>query len=73
MPTMRIVFVLLVSTTVSACESQPQEVSNVRAAASTMEESGRFAIGGAGPTARPGARPLIRSRPGVLGGCGSPR
>ena len=41
---MRIVFVLLVSTALSACESQSQDVANVRAAADAMEESGPFAV-----------------------------
>jgi hypothetical protein len=41
---MRIVFVLLVSTALSACESQSQDVADVRAAADAMEESGPFAV-----------------------------
>jgi hypothetical protein len=41
---MRIVFVLLVSTALSACESQSQDVANVRGAADVMEESGPFAV-----------------------------
>ena len=43
-PTMRIVFILLVSTALSACESQSQDVASVRAAADAMEESGPFAV-----------------------------
>jgi hypothetical protein len=39
LPTVRIVFVLLVSTALSACESQSQDVANVRGAADVMEES----------------------------------
>jgi hypothetical protein len=41
---MRIVFVLLVSTAFSACESQSHDVANVRASADAMEESGPFAV-----------------------------
>jgi hypothetical protein len=41
---MRIVGVLLVVTALSACESQSQDVANVRAAADAMEESGPFAV-----------------------------
>jgi hypothetical protein len=43
-PAMRIVFVLLVSTALSACESQSQDVTNMRAAGDAMEESGPFAV-----------------------------
>jgi hypothetical protein len=43
-PRMRIVFILLVSTALSTCESQSQEVANVRAAADAIEESGPFAV-----------------------------
>jgi len=41
---MRIVFVLLVSTALSACETQSQDVANVRAAAEAMQQSGPFAV-----------------------------
>jgi hypothetical protein len=44
LPTVRIVFVLLVSTALSACESQSQDVANVRGAADVMEESGPFGV-----------------------------
>jgi hypothetical protein len=44
LPTVRIVFVILVSTALSACESQSQDVANVRGAADVMEESGPFAV-----------------------------
>jgi hypothetical protein len=41
---MKIVFILLISTALSACESKSQDVANVRAAADEMEESGPFAV-----------------------------
>jgi len=44
LPTVRIVVVLLVSTALSACESQSPDVANVRGAADVMEESGPFAV-----------------------------
>jgi hypothetical protein len=41
---MRIVFILLVSTALSACEGQSQDLADVRAAADAIEESGPFAV-----------------------------